>query len=190
MSSSLWPHGLQHASPRVCSNSCPLSHWCYLTILSSVALFFSCPQSSPASGSFPMNRFFTSDGQSIGPSASTSVLPINIQGWFFFLGLTGLISLLIGANLLSQHSESLLDSEWRLVPCTVKIWDLVGPFYEIWGRNTASLFTLFRSGRGFSTIKIRLYFVTFLFEWVVFPKSALANTGLERALKPELKVWL
>ena len=195
MSRSLRPHGLQHArlpcpspSPRVCSNSGPLSHGCYLTISSSVALF-SCPQSSPASGSFPMSRLFTSESQSIGPSASTSVLPVNIQGWFL-LGLTGFISLLIGVDLPSQHSESLLDSEWMRVPSTVKTWDLVGPFSEIWGRNTASLFTLFRSRRGCSTIKNGFYFVAFLFGWVVFPKSALASTGLERALKPELKVWL
>ena len=80
-------------SPRVCSNSCPLSLWCYLTISSSVVPFSSCPQSFPASGSFKMSQFFASDGQSIGVSASASVLPINIQGWFP-LGLTGWISLL------------------------------------------------------------------------------------------------
>ena len=73
-------------------NSCPLSQWCYPTISSSVAQFFSCPQSFPASGSFQMSRLFTSDGQRIGASASASVLPVNIQGWFP-LGLTGLISL-------------------------------------------------------------------------------------------------
>ena len=98
MSEFLWPHGLQHArlpcpvSPRVCSNSCPLSWWYHTTILSSVARF-SCPQSFPASGSFPMSWLFASGGQSIGDSASTSVLPMNIQG-LFPLGLTGLISLL------------------------------------------------------------------------------------------------
>ena len=65
VSDSLWPHGLQHARlpcsslyPRVCSNSCPLSQWCRLTISSSVALFSSCPQSFPVSGSFPMRRLF------------------------------------------------------------------------------------------------------------------------------------
>ena len=76
-------------SPRVCSNLCPLSQWCYLTISSSAVSFSSCPQSSPASGSFPMSRLFASCGQSIG--ASASVLPMNIQGWLP-LGLTGLIS--------------------------------------------------------------------------------------------------
>ena len=95
---SLWPHGLQHArlpcpSPtsEVCSNSQPSIWWCSPTILSSVIPFFSCLQSSPASGSFPMSQFFTSGGQSIRDSAS--VLPVNIQDWFP-LGWTGLILLL------------------------------------------------------------------------------------------------
>ena len=100
MSNSLWPHGLQHArlpcplpSPRVSSNSCPMSWWRHPTISSSVAPFSSCPQSFLASGSFPMSQLFASDGQSTEASASASVLPMNIQGWFP-LGLTGLISLL------------------------------------------------------------------------------------------------
>ena len=79
-------------SPRVCSDSCPLSWWCHPTILSSVISFSSCLHSFPASGSFPMSQFFTPGGQSIGVSASASVLPMNIQDWFS-LGLTGLISL-------------------------------------------------------------------------------------------------
>ena len=97
MSSSLQPHGLQHArlpcpslSPRVCSNSCPLRRWCYLTISLSVDLFSSCLQSFPASGSFPMSWLFTTSGQSFGASALVSVLPMNIQDWFP-LGLTGWI---------------------------------------------------------------------------------------------------
>ena len=73
----------------VCSNSCPLSQWCHSTILSSVTLFFSCPQSFPAPGSLPVNWLFTSGSQSIGASASALVLPMNIQGWSP-LGLTGL----------------------------------------------------------------------------------------------------
>ena len=86
VSNSLQPHGLQHSrlpcpssSPGTCSNSCPLSQSCHPTISSSVISFSSCPQSFPASGSFPMNQFFTSGGQSIGVSASASVLPMNIQ---------------------------------------------------------------------------------------------------------------
>ena len=76
----------------VCSKSCPLSQWCYLTISSSAVLFFFHLQSFPASWSIPMSRLFASGGQSTGASASASVLPMNIQGWFL-LGLTGLISL-------------------------------------------------------------------------------------------------
>ena len=68
--------------PGVSSNSCPLSWWCHPTISSSVAHFSSCPQSFPASGSFPMNQLFASGGQSIGVSASASVLPMNTQDWY------------------------------------------------------------------------------------------------------------
>ena len=77
-------------SPRVRSNSCPLSRWCSPATSPSLAPFSSCLQSSPASGSFPMRLLFTSGGQSIGASASESVLPMTIQGWFP-LGLTSLI---------------------------------------------------------------------------------------------------
>ena len=99
VSDSLWPHGLQHARPPcpspipgVYSNSCPLSQWCHPTISSSVVCFSSCLQSFPTSGSFPVNQFFASGGQSIGVSASASVLPMNIQDWSP-LGWTGWISL-------------------------------------------------------------------------------------------------
>ena len=88
------PHGLQHArlpcpslSPRVCSDSCPLSQWCHPTISSSATPFSSCPQSLSASGSFSASRLFISDGQSTG--ASASVLSMRMQGQFP-LGLTGL----------------------------------------------------------------------------------------------------
>ena len=101
MFNSLRPHGLQYIrlpcpspTPRACSNSCPLNWWYHPTVSSSVIPFSSCLQSFPASGSFPMNQFFASGGQRFGASASASasVLPMNIQGWFP-LGLTGLISL-------------------------------------------------------------------------------------------------
>ena len=99
LSDSLWLHELQHArppcpspTPGVYSNSCPLSRWCHPTISSSVVLFYSCLQSFPASGSFPMNQFFASGGQSTGVSASASVLPMNTQDWSP-LGWTGWISL-------------------------------------------------------------------------------------------------
>ena len=98
VSDSLWPHELQHArppcpspTPRVYSNSCPLSQWCHPTISSSIVPFSSCPQSFPASGSFPMCQFFSSGDQRI-VSASASVLPLSIQEWSP-LGWTGLISL-------------------------------------------------------------------------------------------------
>ena len=109
----LWPHGLHAAhqaslspSPRACSNSCPLSRWCHPTISSSVISFSSLLQSSPAWGSFPMRELFTSGGQSIGASASASVLPVNIQHWLP-LGLTGLISMQSkGLLSLLQHHSS------------------------------------------------------------------------------------
>ena len=110
LSNCLWSHGLQHAtlscsslSPGVCSNSCPLSQWCHPTFSSSVAPFSSCPQSFPESGSFPMSWLFESGSQIIGDSASASVLPMNIQGWFL-LGLTGLISLQ-SKSLLRHHNS-------------------------------------------------------------------------------------
>ena len=88
VSDSLWPHELQHArppcpspAPGVYTNSCPLSQWCHLTISSSVIPFFSCLQSFPISGSFQMSQLFTLGGQSIGVSASASVLPTNTQDW-------------------------------------------------------------------------------------------------------------
>ena len=113
VSNSLRPNGLKHArppcpspTPGAYSNSCPLSRWCHPTVSSSVIPFSSCLQSFPAIGSFPMSQFFTLGGQSIGVSASTSVLPMNIQDWFL-LGWTGWISLL-SKGLLShlQHQNS------------------------------------------------------------------------------------
>ena len=103
----LWFHGLQHIRlpwrsppPGVCSNSCSMNQWCHPTISPSVIPFSSCP---PASGSFPMNWLFTSGGQSIGASASASVLPMNIQDWSPLV-LTGLLSLTL-QSLLQHHSS-------------------------------------------------------------------------------------
>ena len=97
---SLQPHRLQHArppcpstTPGVYSNSCPLSQRCHPTISFSVVPFSSCPQSFPASGSFQMSQHFASGGQSIGVSASASVLPMNIQDFCYPLGWIGWISL-------------------------------------------------------------------------------------------------
>ena len=119
VSDSLQPHELQHArvpcpslSSRVCSNSCPLSWWCHPTISSSVTLF-SCPQSFPTSRSCPVSQLFASGGQSIGSSASASILPMSTPGWFP-LGLTGLISL---PSILRCSSQG-----WgSLVGC--RLWD-------------------------------------------------------------------
>ena len=114
MSNSLLLHGLQHASlpcpsptPRAYLNSCPLSRWCHSTISSSVIPFSFCLQSFPASGSFPMSQFFASGDQSIGVSASASVLPMHIQEWFLlgwadwnFLAVQGTLK-----SLLQNHSS-------------------------------------------------------------------------------------
>ena len=105
VSDSLRPHGLQHTSlpcpapaPGSCSNLCPSSWGCHPTISPSVVPFSSCPQSFPASGSFPMSQLFPSGGQSIVTSDSASVLPMTIQGWFP-LGLM---------------SQTLLTKRWNL----------------------------------------------------------------------------
>ena len=99
VSDSLWPHESQHArppcpspTPGVYSNLCPSSQWYHPAISSSVVPFSFCPQSLPATGSFPMSQLFTWGGQSIGVSASASVFPMNTQDWFP-LGWTGWISL-------------------------------------------------------------------------------------------------
>ena len=114
MSNSLQPRGLQHArlpcpspSPGVYSNSCLLNWWCHPTISSSVVPFFSHLQSFSASGSIPVSQFFTSGGQSTGASASASVLPLNIQGWFP-LGSDWLVLLAVQGTLKSllQHHSS------------------------------------------------------------------------------------
>ena len=107
VSTSLRPHGLQHArtscpspTPGVYSNLCPLSRWCHPAISSSVVLFSSCPQSFSASGSSPVSQLFTSGGQSIGVSASTSVLSVNTRdwsplGWLFLLAVQGTLKSLL-----------------------------------------------------------------------------------------------
>ena len=127
MSNSLWQNGLlQHArlpwpplSPRVCSNLCPLSQWCYLIISSSAALFSFCLQSFPPSESFPMSRLFISGGQSIGASASATVLAMNIQDWFP-LGLTCLIFLL--SKGLSRVLSSTTDWNHQFFTAKPSLW--------------------------------------------------------------------
>ena len=118
VSDSLWPHGLQHTrplcpspTPRVYSNSYPLSWWCHPTMSCSVVPFSSRLQSFPELGSFQMSQFFASGGQNIGVPASASVLPMNIQDWFP-LELTSLISLQSKGTLKSllQHHSSKASS--------------------------------------------------------------------------------
>ena len=123
MSDSLRPCEQKHIrppcpspTPRVHPNPCPWSQWCHPTISSSVIPFSSCPQSFRASRSFPMSQLFASGGHSIGVSASTSVLPMNIQGWFP-LGLTGLISLL-SKGLSGVFSSTII---WKLLSLTLSL---------------------------------------------------------------------
>ena len=146
MSYSLWFHGLQHArfhcpslSPKVCSNSCPLSQWWYLTISSSATSFFFCFQSFSATGSFPMSQFFASGGQSIRAAASAPVLPMNIQGWFT-LGLTGLIFLqckglsrVFSSTTIQKHQFfSFQPSLWSNSHICIRLWGkpLYGPLCQ------------------------------------------------------------
>ena len=129
VSDSLQPHGLQHArlpcpslSLRACSSSCPLSWWSHSTISSSVIPFSSCLRSFPASGSFLISRLFASSGQSIGASASASVLPVSIQDWFslgywFSLGLIslqfkGLLRVFSSTTIWKHQFFSTLPSLW------------------------------------------------------------------------------
>ena len=131
VSDSLRPHEPQHArplcpspTPRVYSNSCPLSWQCRLTISFSVVPFSSCLQSFPASGSFQMSQLFASGGQSIGVSASTSVLSMNIQNWFP-LGWTGWIFLQF-KNL--KTLKSLLQHQFKSINSFFFIVQLSHPY--------------------------------------------------------------
>ena len=128
MSDSLWLHRLQQArilcpplSPGVCSNSCPLSCWCYLTISSSASPFSFCLQSFAASGSFPVSQLLASDGQIIGVSALATVPPMNIQGWFP-LGLTGLISLLFKSPRLLKVFSSTIIRKHQFFGIQLSLW--------------------------------------------------------------------
>ena len=128
MSSSLWPHEMQHArppcplpTPGVHSNSCPSSLWCHQAISSSVVPFSSCPQSHPASWSFPVSQLFAWGGQSTGVSASASVLPKKSQDWSP-LEWTGWISYASLPPFKKQNSkESVYPKTWQVVKSTF-IW--------------------------------------------------------------------
>ena len=141
MSDSLPHHEPQHArlpcpvpTPRAYSNSCPSSRWCHPTISSSVIPFSSRLQSFPTSASFQMSRFFTSGGQCIGVSASASVLPMNMQDWFFFR-MDWLNRLAVQGTLKSllQHHSSKASIFWCSAFFTVQ---LSHP-YMITGKNIA-----------------------------------------------------
>ena len=147
MSDSLRPQGSQHAgflcpllSPGVCSTSCPLGQCFYLTISSSAALFAFCLQSFPASRSFPMSQLFETGSQSIGTSASASVLSVNIQGWFPLV-LTGLISLKSRGflSLLQQYSL-----EASILRHSAFYMDQLSHLYVTTGKNAAlTMWTFF-----------------------------------------------
>ena len=148
MCDSLGSRGLQHArlpclspSPRVCSNSYPLSQWCHPTISSSVVPF-SCLQSFPASGSIAMSRLFPSNGWNIGASASTSVLPMNIRDWFP-LGFTGLIFLqskglsTIFSNTTVQKHQFFGAQPFLCSNCHIHTWVLAKPWFWLYGPLSA-----------------------------------------------------
>ena len=141
VSDSLWPHEPQHARPpcplptsRIYPNPCPSSRWCHPTISSSVVPFFSHLQSFPTSGTFQMSQFFASAGQSIGVSASTSVLPMNTQDWSS-LGWTGWINLatsifffnILLVALLSYHCKVL-----SAMPKIISLWPFTEKVPDLW----------------------------------------------------------
>ena len=139
MSDTLWPHGLQYVrppcpspTPGVYSNSCPSRRWCHPTISSSVIPFFSHLQSFPASGSLPVSRFFASGGQSIGVSASASVLPVNIQDRFP-LRWTDWISLQSKGLSRVQHHSSKASVLW----CSAFFIVRLSHLYMTTGKNIA-----------------------------------------------------
>ena len=165
VSDSLWPHGLQHAwlpclspTPGAYSNSCPPCQWCYPTSSSSVIPLSSHLQSFPASGSFPMSQLFASGGQSIGVSASTSVLPMNTQDWFPS-GWTGYLLAVQGTlkSLLQHHSskESILQcSAFFMVQLShpyfttgktiaLTIWNFVGKLMSLLFNTLSRLVIVF-----------------------------------------------
>ena len=140
MSDSLQTHGLQHTRPpcpsptsRACSNSCPLSRWCHPTISSSAIPFSSCLQSFPASVSFLMSQFFTAGGQSIGVSASPSVLPVIIQDWFP-LRLTGWIAL--QSKGLSRIFSNTTVQKHQFFGTQLSLWSTLTSIHDYWKNHS------------------------------------------------------
>ena len=145
VSYSLWPHKSQHArppcpspTPRVHPNSCPSSRWCHPTISSSVVHFSSCPQSLPESETFSMSQLFTWGGQSIGASASASVLLMNTQDWSP-LGWTGMfrVSLTPVWSRLMAHQD-----EWEV------------DVHKLCGKAVVTMFCQFLAWRDVDTVVI------------------------------------
>ena len=135
-------HGLQHTrlpcpspTPGTCSNSCPSSQWCHPIISFSVVPFSSCLQCFPASGSFLMSQLFTSGGQSIGASASASVLPMNIQDWFP-LGWTGLILQTKG---LSRVFSNTTVQKHQFFGAQPSLWTTLTSTHDYWKKQTIYL---------------------------------------------------
>ena len=140
VSNSLRPHELQHArppcpspTPGVHSDSCPSSRWCHPAISSSVVPFSSCPQSLPASGSFPMSQLFASGGQSIGVSALASVLPMSIQDWFP-LGLTGLVCL--QSKGLSRVFSNTTVQKHQFFGAQLSLWPTLISIHDHWKNHS------------------------------------------------------
>ena len=168
MSNPLQLHGEQHARPpcpspslEVCPSLCPLHQWCQPAISSSDALFSFCPQSFPESGAFPTSQLFASDDQNTGASASASVLPMSIQGWFP-LRLTGLIALLskgfpgvLSSTTVQRHQffdslPSLQSSShnptWPLGRLALPIWTFVSRVIYLLFNTLSRLVSAFLSG--------------------------------------------
>ena len=119
-------------TPGACSNSWPSSWWCHPIISSSVVLFSSCFQSFPASGSFPMSQFFISGGQSIGVSASASVLPMNIRDWS--LGWTGWVSLQLKG--LSRVFSNTTVKKHQFFSTQLSLWSTLTSIYDHWKNDS------------------------------------------------------
>ena len=182
MSNSLRPRGLQHArlpcpsqSPWICSNSHPLSQWHHPISSSSVIPFCSCLQSFPASGSFPLSRLFTSGGQSIGDSASVTVLPMNIQGWFP-LGLTGLISLqckglsrVFSNTTVEEHQFFGVQHPYMTSGKTIAltIWTFVSKVMSLLFNNCLGLSQLFFQGANV----FQFHGFTYCLQWFWSPRK-------------------
>ena len=166
---------MQHArlpcpSPtsRACSNLCPSSQWCHSTVSSSVAPFSFCLQSFPASGYFPMSQFFASRGQSIGASASASVLPMNIQDWLP-LGLTGLISLQF-KGLLRVFSNTIV--QFSSVQSLSRVW----LFATLWTAVCQASLSITNSRSKASVLQCTAFFIVQLSHPYITPRKTIALT--------------